>query len=96
MFTLRIHLDACSSSKGPLRVIPGTHRHGVMQESQIAEFVREREFVECTTDLGGIVVMHPLALHASPKAEQPGHRRVLHVEYALTDLDGGLRWRDEV
>lgn len=36
--------------------------------------------------------MRPLLLHASSPAASPGHRRVLHVEYAAAGLPGGLQW----
>ncbi len=44
---------------------------------------------------GGLVVMRPLLLHASSPAKSPAHRRVIHVEYAATDLSGGLEWFEQ-
>jgi hypothetical protein len=37
-------------------------------------------------------LMRPLLLHASSPARQPGHRRVIHLEYASEALPGGLQW----
>jgi ectoine hydroxylase-related dioxygenase (phytanoyl-CoA dioxygenase family) len=91
MFTLRIHLDSCDRENGPLRVIPGTHHRGILNDSDLAESSRQ-EHVECMTDAGGVLVMHPLILHSSPRSTRPGHRRVLHVEYCMVDLDGRLSW----
>jgi len=96
MFTVRLHLDSCGADNGPLRVMPNTHRCGILNEEDIARLKDKNVYIECTTDIGGVVAMHPLALHASPRADRPGHRRVLHIEYATTELDGGLMWRDEV
>jgi hypothetical protein len=31
-------------------------------------------------------------LHASQAADQPARRRVLQIDYAATDLPGGLTW----
>ena len=41
---------------------------------------------------GGLLLMHPLLLHASSPASQPGHRRVIHLEYAAESLPGQLEW----
>src|SRR6266700_2544520 len=41
---------------------------------------------------GGLVVMRPLLLHASSPAKSPGHRRVVHIEYAAAELADGLKW----
>jgi len=36
--------------------------------------------------------MRPLLLHASSKAQRPGRRRVLHLEFATRPLPAGLRF----
>lgn len=94
MFTIRIHLDDCDGENGPLRVIPGTHRRGLLSDADIAEASRAAH-VECTTTAGRVVVLHPLVLHSSPRSSRPGHRRVLHVEFSTVELDGGLAWHHE-
>jgi hypothetical protein len=38
--------------------------------------------------------MRPLLLHASSAASAPGHRRVIHIEYAAGNLPGGLAWAE--
>ena len=40
----------------------------------------------------GLLLMHPLILHASSPAETPGRRRVVHLEYAAGPLPGGVDW----
>ena len=36
--------------------------------------------------------MRPMLLHASASGTGPGHRRVIHLEYAAEQLPGGLEW----
>jgi len=42
---------------------------------------------------GGALLMRPLLLHASSPALEPGHRRVIHIEYSNCALATGLEWR---
>ncbi len=39
MLAVRIHLDDCGEDNGPLRVIPGSHRHGRLADDQIERAV---------------------------------------------------------
>ncbi|HTI68915.1 MAG TPA: phytanoyl-CoA dioxygenase family protein [Candidatus Limnocylindria bacterium] len=92
MVTLRLHLDNCAAVNGPLRVLPGSHRLGVLSVSQVTEMkVAIAPFI-CLARAGDVLAMKPLLLHASSPAEVPSHRRVLHVEYARRPLPGGLEW----
>lgn len=91
MLALRVHLDDCGPDNGALRVLPGSHRHGWV-EDDLAEWKRRVPEVVCTVELGGIVAMRPLILHASSKSSRPAHRRVIHIEYACRDLPNGLNW----
>ena len=52
--------------------------------------------VACLAKAGGIVAMCPLTLHASAAAEIPGHRRVIHIEFANEELPDGLDWNSRV
>ena len=78
---LRLHLDAATAENGPLRVIPGSHCHGVMSDDAIFELAKASSCVECLTPKGGIVAMRPLLVHSSPKATAADPRRILHIEY---------------
>jgi len=92
MLIVRLHLDDCMEQNGPLRVIPGSHRHGRLDRAQL-EFWRDRgEETACLVPRGGALLMRPLLLHASSAAEAPGHRRVIHLEYAADPLPGDLAW----
>jgi ectoine hydroxylase-related dioxygenase (phytanoyl-CoA dioxygenase family) len=89
---LRVHLDASTAENGPLRVLPGSHRAGVLARERILAMARRREAVECAVGRGGVLAMRPLLIHASSKARLDRPRRVIHIEYAdRLDLGAGLR-----
>ena len=89
---LRVSVDACTSSNGPLRVIPGSHKHGVLSASDISRLTREHEARTCMVDAGGVLVMRPLLLHSSTKSRSHAARRVIHLEYATSlEVGSGLR-----
>lgn len=92
MVTLRISIDTCPETNGPLQVIPGSHRRGILASAEIEHAVDCGPIENCTTEAGGLVIMRPLLLHASTKAVRPEHRRVLHMEMACAELHGGLRF----
>ena len=95
MLTVRIHLDDTHESNGALRVLPGTHRYGRLDASEIHYWKERQLAVTCSVRRGGVVVMRPLLLHSSMQANDPSHRRVLHFEYSSAELPGGLRWFEE-
>jgi ectoine hydroxylase-related dioxygenase (phytanoyl-CoA dioxygenase family) len=64
---LRVHLDDSTADNGPLRVLPGTHTLGVLTDAQIHEISLRVQHVTCATTAGGVVVIRPLIIHASPK-----------------------------
>ena len=93
MVTVRLHLDDCDKTNGPLRVIPGSHRHGILSQEQLAMLRQQTAEVVCTGPAGSAVVLSPLLLHASSPADSPKHRRVLHLEFAPENLlPEGLSW----
>jgi ectoine hydroxylase-related dioxygenase (phytanoyl-CoA dioxygenase family) len=92
MLTLRIHLDHTDESNGALRVIPGTHRHGRLNASQIEYWRQHHHPITCTVPIGGALLMRPLLLHSSSTAPSPTHRRILHFEYSSSDLPSRLTW----
>lgn len=91
MLTLRIHLDDASSSHGALRVIPGSHRRGRLSNEQLRRESTSK-VVTCEVAAGDVMLMRPLLIHASSACEQPAHRRVIQIEYANFELNGGLQW----
>jgi ectoine hydroxylase-related dioxygenase (phytanoyl-CoA dioxygenase family) len=95
MLTVRIHLDPCDSFNGPVRVLPGTHRHGKLTPAVIEAFRVSVQPVEAVVPAGGLLLMHPLLLHASSPALRPVHRRVIHLEYAADPLPSPLEWHEQ-
>jgi ectoine hydroxylase-related dioxygenase (phytanoyl-CoA dioxygenase family) len=92
MVTIRIHLDPCPSTNGPLRVLPGTHRLGRINQNYVEKYIDEAQTVTCEAEPGEALVMRPLLLHASSPAESPTHRRVVHLDFAAASLTNGLTW----
>ncbi len=93
MITVRIHLDDCGPDNGPLQLIPGSHRHGLLEDSALAQWTT-CPAVTCEAQAGDAVLMRPLVLHASSKSQAPTHRRVAHFEFAARPLPLPLRWHE--
>jgi ectoine hydroxylase-related dioxygenase (phytanoyl-CoA dioxygenase family) len=81
---LRLHLDDSNASNGPLRVLPGTHRSGVMSDEEVYGLSEKIEAIECHARVGAVILMKPLIIHASSKSISNARRRVLHIEYAAS------------
>jgi len=79
---LRVSLDDSLATNGPLRVLPGTHRDGVLSDAQIESLAQRVTPVDCIAPCGSVVAMRPLTVHASSKAVSAQPRRVLHIEYS--------------
>lgn len=93
MITVRIHLDDTPASNGALKVIPGSHRRGRMDQNAISSVVEKVDEVVCEAAAGDILLISPLILHSSARSENPSCRRVLHFEYAIPEsLDPELKW----
>jgi ectoine hydroxylase-related dioxygenase (phytanoyl-CoA dioxygenase family) len=78
---LRVHLDDSTAANGPLRVIAGTHRLGVLSDDDVASTARASAAVDCVVARGGVLAMRPLLVHSSARVVGAGSRRVLHIEY---------------
>lgn len=90
--TLRLHLDACDATNGALRVVPGSHRLGVVPAETIAARTSAAEV--CAVPAGGAMLMRPLLLHASHRSTSQRPRRVIHLEFSAQELPAGLAWRE--
>jgi ectoine hydroxylase-related dioxygenase (phytanoyl-CoA dioxygenase family) len=86
ILALRVHLDDSTKQNGPLRVLPGTHMRGVLTGGGIRRLVKEIDSVECLVSQGGVLAIRPLLIHSSAKSRSEQNRRVLHIEYAASDL----------
>jgi ectoine hydroxylase-related dioxygenase (phytanoyl-CoA dioxygenase family) len=92
LVAIRIHIDDCNSDNGALRVVPGSHDRGRISTADIATLKTDNGAQLCTVKQGGALVMRPLLLHASSKANIPNRRRVLHFLFGSVSLPLGLEW----
>jgi len=81
LLAVRLHLDDCDETNGPLRVSPGTHHIGIIQTREIPDHLARHGETTCLAKKGDALVMRPLTLHASSQATEPKHRRILHFVY---------------
>ena len=81
LLAVRLHLDGCDEANGPPRVVPGSHLAGVIPPAFFAKKVEEFGTTTCLAAEGEALLLRPLLLHASSRARQPRHRRVLHLVY---------------
>lgn len=90
VLALRLHLDDSTESNGPLRIVPGTHRLGVLADDAVSKIVGfEQNSVSLTATIGDVIAMRPMVIHSSQKAQNGARRRVLHIEYASAlEFDG--------
>ncbi len=97
MLTVRIQLDDGTLARGPLRVVPGSHRVGRLGVQATRDWLERVGPLACPVPSGGALVMRPLLLHASSPMEQTDgcrHRRVIHLEFAAGPLPGGVQWHE--
>lgn len=85
-------LDAADRLNGALRVIPGSHRRGRIKNKDLLTIVENSQAVDCCVNAGDLLLMSPLLLHASRKAKNPVHRRIVHIEYSALVLPEPLAW----
>lgn len=91
ILAIRLHLDPSEPDNGPLRVVPGSHKHGRLSSEQVSAYPKEGGVV-CTVPRGGALLMRPLLLHASSACAVPKPRRVIHLEFSADELPQGLEW----
>ncbi|RSZ61139.1 phytanoyl-CoA dioxygenase family protein [Massilia atriviolacea] len=92
LVAVRVHLDPCGPDDGPLLVVPGSHRAGVLAQPDAAAMREATPPLACLSGIGGALVMRPLLLHASSKGQGQSRRRVLHFVYGPRALPHGLAW----
>lgn len=81
VIALRLHLDSSTTFNGPLRVIPGSHTLGVLDQAQVVNVANKDKRQTLTVSKGGVIAIRPLTIHASSKSLNNLSRRVLHFEY---------------
>ena len=92
MVTFRLHLDRADEKNGCLKIIPGSHIPGFLSPEKIQKLVAENTPIPCIAEAGDTVIMRPLILHSSSKAECQRHRRVVHVEFSGYKLPDEIFW----
>jgi len=92
MVTFRVHLDESTEENGCLKLMPNSHRAGLMPQQLIDNYSKTHSAVSCIAPLGSVLVMRPHVLHASSKAKSANPRRVLHIEYSSYQLPSGVEW----
>ncbi len=96
MLAVRLHLDDASAADGGLRLVPGSHRAGVLDDAGMRRWRDQVGEVAADARAGDALVMRPLTLHASSKATATVRRRVLHLLFGPPELPHGLRWHTAV
>jgi hypothetical protein len=92
MVTLRAHFDPVGPGNAPLLIAPGSHRFGRVPVDEIDQVVECCGTFACLAAPGDIWAYATPILHKSDAAQDPARRRVLQVDYAASDLPGGLAW----
>lgn len=90
--TLRIHLDDTNEENGALRVLPASHKNGVVR----VEDLDTTNEVLCNVNAGGVMLMKPLTFHASSKSKAEKRRRVIHLEFSTIELPKPLEWKERI
>jgi phytanoyl-CoA dioxygenase PhyH len=84
VLALRVHLDDSRAEPGPLRVLPATHKLGILSDDAMRLLAAQVAPVDGLVPRGGVLAMKPLLVHASSKSPVAVPRRVLHIEYAAS------------
>lgn len=93
IYTLRIHLDDTDENNGALRIIPGSHLHGIRR---VETMDREKETeIICPVPKGGVMIMRPLLFHSSGRTTTNNQRRVIHLEFSNSELTPELSWSEK-
>ncbi len=92
MVTIRVHLDPTPKENGCLKVIPNSHRLGILNSEQINEVVASENVYFCEAEQCAALIMRPHLLHASSKSSEPSNRRVLHFEFSNWQLPSAVCW----
>lgn len=95
MLSVRLHLDPCDEKNGALKVVAGTHLMGRLGEAEAIRLGANGPVSFCRANAGDALLMWPLLLHASSASEAPSHRRVVHLDFAASELPEGLCWAVE-
>ncbi|MGB8698828.1 MAG: phytanoyl-CoA dioxygenase family protein [Thermosynechococcaceae cyanobacterium] len=96
MVAVRLQLDESGPNDGALRVVPGSHLYGRLDDAEVKRLRDNMGEIVCPVPKGAALVIRPLLLHGSSKLTQLHMRRVLHFLFAPPVLPFGLRWAHAV
>lgn len=102
ILTIWTALDAASAQNGALRIVPGSHRRGLLcpedrsgflSAAMVREHCRDDEVVVLDMDVGDVAYLHNLLLHRSEPNRTSVPRRALSVCYtdaSTRNVDTGV------
>jgi len=77
----RLSMDGSHSKNGGLKIISKSHRFGICSRAKIAELSSTSSIKIPRVPRGSAMLMSPLLVHSSSKAETDEPRRVLHFTF---------------
>lgn len=86
-----IALNDATLENGCMRVIPGSHKQGVIEHKHARDFQIDESAVDVSQEVcvplkkGGVLFFHSLTLHATSPNESPYPRRAMIVSYMSGD-----------
>ena len=93
---LRIDLDGSGEHNGGLRFVVGSHQAGVFDPDELQHAVQSG-VEHCPKVVpGGALRVRPRVLHSSRRTMASGHCRIVHFEFAASDLPHGLQFAQRV
>ncbi|MCX5660605.1 MAG: phytanoyl-CoA dioxygenase family protein [Planctomycetota bacterium] len=92
LLAVRLQLDEPGEADGALRVVPGSHRAGILTDRDAAALRDRTGETTCPVPRGGALLLRPLLLHASSKLAGLRPRGVLHFLFGPAKLPLGLQW----
>ena len=96
MLIVSIYLDDSREEDGALRVLPGSHQHGKLDEGEIQSHLAAGIPTEVHVARGTFLLLRPLVLRSSPVSKARGHARVLQIEFAPVEAISPLQWHTAV
>ena len=97
--TVWIALDDATVANGCMQIVPGSHKHGVINkrhfpsEEEQTRFIAPGDISDLEADSGEAILLHNLLLHRSGVNPSPARRRAFSVTYmdaATRTLDSGM------
>ena len=94
--TIWLALDQATVANGCMQIVPGSHRHGIINEKHVlppekeAEYASPQEVIDLPVEAGEAVLLHNFLLHRSGSNPTPNTRRA----FSMTFMDADVRTLD--